>query len=818
MNKVILFLLCLISTMYMAAQMQSPVGVTWQLDSSDMANRTYRCHFTMENKTGKRLAQDWTFYFNTFPRMMTPDENSQVKICEVRPGYYKIIPQKGFSLAASEKIDICYTVKGIIKSISYAPDGGHFAFKGDTTAYPVDILQKPFDWGTFYKNATYPDAERRYKINALVNPSDSTGSKWCDIVPTLKCVEESYQMVDITATFNIYGGAALQREAEYAATILHSGTSDAVVDVFLNIISADDALKNVAESNYEYYEISLLPHRIDIKGVSNEGVMNGVKTLARLVERAQATGKAYVPSAVICDWPDFHHRGIMLDVARNYTQIDSIKLLIDRLALMKINRLQFHLTDDEGWRIEIPGLPELTQVGGRRGMTETEVDYLCQYYAGNGNANDLLTTSNGYLTTNAFIDFLKYAYAKGVEVIPEIESPGHAGAAIVAMKARYARLISTDIDAAQRYQVWDPDDKSYYTSAQGYHHNVLNPAMEGTYRLMEKVVDQLILMYRQAGVPLPYIHIGGDEVPRDPWSKSPAVARLMAEKGFTTTHEVEEYFITRIADMIASKGVKIGGWQEVATRHSNAVDSLLRQRVAAVNCWNTVADWGGDTISYAVANNGYPVVLCNVGNFYMDMCYDAHEDEPGLSWGGYVDEFRAWDARPYDIYLSSTETLAGEPLDIMKQTSKQPLLPQARKNIIGIQGQLFSETIRNFQMVEYYLFPKVFGLCERAWNAEPQSWQTKALFNRQIADVEFPLLSSLGFNYHLGAPGIKEIDGKIVINSQYNNAEIRYTLDGTKPTLKSTLYTSPLEVPDGAIVRAAIFMSGKSSNATRWEK
>lgn len=139
----------------------------------------------------------------------------------------------------------------------------------------------------------------------------------------------------------------------------------------------------------------------------------------------------------------------MLDVVRDYSQLSDVKRLIDRLAIYKINRLQFHLTDDEGWRIEIPGLPELTDVGSRRGMTEKESDFLFQSYAGNGNPDDLSTTSNGYIPKADFVEFLRYAYARGVEVIPEIESPGHARASIVAMKARRRNLESTDPEAAR---------------------------------------------------------------------------------------------------------------------------------------------------------------------------------------------------------------------------------------------------------------------------------------------------------------------------------------------------------------------------------
>lgn len=252
-------------------------------------------------------------------------------------------------------------------------------------------------------------------------------------------------------------------------------------------------------------------------------------------------------------------------------------------------------------------------------------------------------------------------------------------------------------------------------------------------------------------------------------------------------------------------------------RHSDNIDKQLRPHFAAVNCWNTVAEWNGDTIPYSVANNGYPVVLCNVSNFYFDLCYNAHPGEPGLYWGGYVDEFRSWDARPYNIYMSSTKTIDGLPLDMEKQAGKLPLLPEAKANIIGVQGQLFSETIRNFDMVEYYLLPKIFGLVERGWNTEPLPGQTKAAYNRALSDFELPSLQRAGFCFHVAQPGIKVVKGKVVMNSQYPTAEIRYTIDGSEPTATSALYSKPFAT-DAKTIRARTFFLGRQSLDSRMER
>ena len=794
---------------------ESPVTLSWQLEGSDSRNRDYVYSFVMKNVSGVKLTNDWAIYYNSFTRNSMPlDKNSKVKLSRVFQNYYKLSPEKGFTLVPGDSVKFSFRARGEVRSVSYAPDGGHFTFVADNQPRPLKIEIKPFEWGSFRRIEGYPTGERRYKINAEVNPDNAEPSGTYDILPAVKSVAEGTGKVDLSSTMCVYASDGLSREAEYASLML-AGGGQSIVDVQLSLISASDALKSEARSNSEYYELVLAPSKVEIRGITADAVMNGIKTLARLVERNAANPK--VASATICDWPDFHYRGVMLDVVRDYSQLSDVKGLIDRLALYKINRLQFHLTDDEGWRIEIPGLPELTEVGSHRGMTEKETDFLFQSYNGNGDPNDLSTTSNGYISKSEFVDFLRYAYARGVEVIPEIESPGHARAAIVSMKARRRHLEKSDAEAAVYYQCWDDSDESVYSSAQGYGDNVLNPAMEGSFRLMDKVTDELILMYREAGVPLPCIHVGGDEVPRDPWAKSPAVQSLMAEKGLTTTHEVEEYYIRRVADMIAAKGYKIGGWQESAMRHSAETDEALRPNFAVVNAWNTIPQWNGDTIPYSIANNGYPTLLCNVGNFYLDMCYNSHPNEPGLNWGGYVDEFNSWDARPFDIYHSSSETITGGELDMSKQDGKLPLADIARKNIIGVQGQLFAETIRNFDMVETYIFPKVFGLVERGWNATLLEGQTKAAYNRIIGDFELPSLHRAGFCFHVAQPGIKDVDGKVVMNSQYPSAEIRYTLDGSEPTGKSAVYTGPFAT-DAKVVRACAFYLGRQSFDSRLDR
>ena len=796
-------------TTIMLFNAKEPVKVAWELVGYNSESKSSLCAFTFTNESGNTLTDNRAFYFNSFPRVYTPAEGENVKFELVQTGYNKLVPTEAFRLEPGKSVTVRYWMKGSLIAISYAPDGGHVTIdNGDPL--PATIAHKPLQMGTFPTTDIFPTAERLYNLYESVN-KPTTGNTF-EIIPGLKSVEVKTGTCPIKA-LKIVCDDTFSEEKHYAEDFLRSLglLSDNGTKVQLQLLSRSDATKAEGKSNSEYYEIEVTSDCIAVRGVSREAISNGVKSLICILRNNKDV--ATLPQVLICDFPDLHHRGVMLDVARNYYALNDIKRLLKELSLYKINRLQFHIADDEGWRLEVPGLPELTDICGRRGLTTTEDEFMCQFYAGNGDPN-ANTTSNGYIRRSEFVDFLKYTKMLGIQVIPEIETPGHARAAITAMKARYKKYIATDPQEANRYRNFDLNDSTYYTSVQGYHDNVLNVAEEGTYRFLEKVFDEIIMMYEEADAVMPYLHVGGDEVAKNPWTKSPSVQALMAEKGYKTTHEVEEYFITRIADMIYAKGYELGGWQEAAMRHSEDVHSKLRGKFGGINCWETVPDWGGDTIPYSIANNGYNVILCNVGNFYLDMSYNAHPAERGLHWGGYVDEYRAWDARPFSIYESSTLKLNGKPLDMEHIADGKPQLNEVSKKYIkGVQGQLFAETIRGFDQVEYLLFPKVFGLAERAWNTEPLDWQSKSQFNRFIGTELLPQLEEMKFNYRIGMPGIVEKGGKIYMNCAYPQAEIRYTTDGSEPNANSKLWTKPVKIK-ATKIKAKAFYLGKESYVT----
>ncbi len=438
-------------------------------------------------------------------------------------------------------------------------------------------------------------------------------------------------------------------------------------------------------------------------------------------------------------------------------------------------------------------------------------------FDGNGNPDDMSQSANGCLTRDEFIDFLRYAWSRGIRVIPEIETPGHARAAIVAMKNR-----AMSNPTAEQFRLWDEKNTSVYTSAQSYHDNVLNVASDDVYRFIDRVVEELQKMYKAAGLKLEVVHLGGDEVPNGAWDKSPDVQALMQLEGLKTQHEVSEYYIKRIGALLEARKIRIEGWQEVALDHKPEFNALMTPRVAGVNAWSTVGS--RSVVPYQLANDGYPVILSNVTNFYMDMGYSWHQDEQGLHWGGKVDEFDSWSALPANIYASARTAVDGTPINITTAGDGKIKLEKP-ENIIGVQAQLWGETLRSFDEVQYLLLPKMMGVSERAWTAVPE-WskdltdlktynEARHQYNLKIGTRELPLLKSKGFNFRVGPPGIKLEDGKLLINTQYPDELVTYTLDGSEPAIDSPRWTGPVTIKNQPqVIKAKAFYLGHESVTT----
>ncbi|MDH5382133.1 MAG: family 20 glycosylhydrolase, partial [Cyclobacteriaceae bacterium] len=502
---------------------------------------------------------------------------------------------------------------------------------------------------------------------------------------------------------------------------------------------------------------------------------------------------------------------------------------IDFMSAYKMNTIEIYLSEDEGWRIEIAALPELTQVGSQRGHSADESKFIQPAY-GSG-AEPGKSFGSGFYTRADYVEILRYATKRHVKVIPTINVPGHSRAAIKAMQNRYDRLMAEgDEEGALEYYLHDPNDKSVYSGAQSFNDNILCVCKESTVKFFVTVLDEIIDMYKEAEAPLEMFHSGGDEVPAGSWEKSPLCEELMK-----TTPEIKNarnwqaYYFKKIVKEIKDRGLLVGGWEEVAmlfnddnTWEANPdfADGEIYPYV-----WNSL--WGQQDLAYKLANAGYPVVLCNVNNFYFDLAYNKDPEERGLYWGGFVDTKKAFEFIPYDLFKSMRTDPMGKPFSQSDFEGMVRLKEEAKANIAGLQGQLWGETINSGNdRLEYYYLPKIFGLAERAWQGqadwgyiqdetEREAGLEKAWneFANRVGQFEFARISQLsgGYNYRVPQPGAKIIDEKVHVNVRFPGVVVRYTTDGTEPTESSNLYTEPFSTEGGEVTLKAFSPSGKTS-------
>lgn len=731
---------------------------------------TVRWELLSPDETGGKCVERFTvnyadsvarLCFTQLPRPMktlSPGDS----IVEINAGYYYVTsPRFG---TGAEDIVIDVECEWQLRAVAEGPEAFHAVTPGQRVI-PVALHDKQS-----MANAALADpkwskwilpADSIYRLNEALIQGNKPGP--FDIVPSFKSVTltEGTFKVGLPIETVVTGPLSAERLAWDQNRVERKG----------------------AVNNPEYYKITLTPEKAVIEGASDKAVTMGRRMLER---RLLEPNGGELPCAVIEDWPDYPYRGLMIDIARNFQTPETMHDMASLMADYRFNRLHFHITDDEAWRLEIPGLPELTEIGSKRGYTLNSKEYLPEIFAGTGNPDNNLPTANGFFTRQEFIDFIKYCDSLGIAVIPEIESPGHARAAIKAMEARRR---NTGDDT---YRLIEDGDTSTYTSAQLYHDNLMNPALPGTYKFITKVVDEIAAMYREAGVPLIGIHLGGDEVPDGAWDGSRAANDMSESLGVKGRHALQGEYVKNVANIMRSRNILLYGWQDICTDYDEAFHAEVAPAIGGMNCWVSPHN-PEDNIAIKGVKAGYPVIISNVDYFYMDMLYTPHPEERGLYWGGFVDELR---------------TLSGYPEKICPPQENQ------KGKVIGVSGQLFAETIRGREDMERLLFPKCFGLAERGWNGTPT--YNEADFNILIDEKELPRLERLGTTWHLRQPGIMVEDGMIYMNSPYPDAEIHYTLDGTASALiGSGIYDGPIPLPSGDVdIRAILVKDGKTSVAT----
>lgn len=792
------------------------IQVEWQLlENNHEGKAQFMAAFTIINKGTEDLNLGELKMYFSYPRTFVKSLTGNVRFEHMSGEFCRMVPLSGAALISpSDSVTIRYVAEGKSKNYTDAPSGLYFVSNSDEfEVWKVDSF-KVNHIPPKERNTLKRDPAVIYEKNRLADDVDH--GRMQPILPSpvvYKAGNGNFKLNDaLTLTYDAF----FETEAELLNETLQKILGKKLaLKASSSAVMSGLSLKKIEGLTDEGYTLSIKQGGIVIAATSKAGMFYGIQSLQMMfpvsVWKTPVSGIA-VPFAEVEDQPRFPYRSFMLDVARNFQTKQEIFKLIDLLALYKLNTLHFHFSDDEGWRLEIPSLPELTEVGAKRGHTIDENNYLRPAY-GSGPDQEAAPGS-GFYSRPDFIEILKYANARHIRVIPEIETPGHARAAIKAMDARYRRLMKLGRPGeAHKYLLRDTLDRSVYRSVQGYKDNVMNIALPSTYAFIEQVIDEIRAMYREAGSPLKTIHMGGDEVPVGAWQLSPAINGLMKEQPAIRDFDALWYFyLDRVSRILDSKGLYLSGWEEVGMRKTK-LDGNSRyipnpdflNRNFHTYVWNNVWGWGAEDLAYRMANSGYKVVLSPVTNFYFDLAYEQDADEPGLYWGSFLDVDKPFYFTPFDYYRTAKEMPDGSAVDKDIFKGKERLTEFGQSNIVGMQCQIWSEKIHGADELEYMLLPKLLGFAERAWAVRPD-WDTEAdakksealyqkawqSFSFRLGHRELPRLDQYagGFNYRIPAVGLKIIADKVMANMQFPGFTIRYTTDGTEPDLKSRVYSS----------------------------
>ncbi|MET9927729.1 MULTISPECIES: beta-N-acetylhexosaminidase [unclassified Streptomyces] len=487
----------------------------------------------------------------------------------------------------------------------------------------------------------------------------------------------------LTAPPGTEGVARLLRATVGAATglPLADGTDGHRVELALDAALAPEAYGLVVDGD-----------TVRITGGSATGLLHGAQTFRQLLgpeafRRAPIAPERTweVPAVVIADEPRFSWRGLMLDVSRHFLPKDDVLRYLDLLAAHKLNVFHFHLTDDQGWRIEIKRYPRLTEVGSWRARTKY-----------GHRASELWdeTPYGGHYTQDDIREIVAYAAERHIRVVPEIDIPGHSQAAISA----YPELGNTDVIDTTTLSVWD---------TWGINPNVLAPT-DNTLRFFEGVFEELLDLFPAATSP--FIHVGGDECLKDQWKESPTAQARIAELGLKDEDELQSWFIRHFDGWLTARGRRLIGWDEI-------LEGGLAEGAA-------VSSWRGYAGGIAAAEAGHDVVMCPEQQVYLDHRQDGGPDEPMPI--GYVRTLE-------DVYRF-------EPVP-------PGLSEEAARHILGTQANVWSEVMQNRSRVDYQVFPRLAAFAEVAWSSLPAPADRDfAGFDARMTD-HYARLDALGVDY-----------------------------------------------------------------------
>ena len=518
----------------------------------------------------------------------------------------------------------------------------------------------------------------------------------------------------------------------------------------------------VAQIGKEGYTLVSSSKGIVITANKPAGLFYGMQTLLQLLpkeieSKTPITMTWSVPSVKITDYPRFGWRGIMLDVSRNFFTKEEVKLYIDQIARYKYNTFHWHLSDDNGWRIEIKSLPRLTEVGAWRVPRFGQFGERAEPKKGEA------ATVGGFYTQADIKEIIQYAQDRNVTIVPEIDVPGHSMSAIAAYpELSCTKDPDTKVNPGSSFSEWY-NDGTFKMMID----NTLNPSDEKVYVFLDKVFTEMAVLF-----PNPYIHVGGDECYKGFWTKDPGCQALMKKMNMTQPEQLQAYFMKRVEGILKAKGKKLIGWDEILE--------------GGIGPEATVMSWRGIKGGIEAAKLGHDVVMTPSTFAYIDYQQGEQTIEP-------------------PIYSN---------LRLSKCYSYEPI-PEGvdAKYILGGQGNLWTEQIVTLHHAEYMTWPRGWALAEDFWSPkESKNW---ANFVARV-EKQFERAEIEGVNYspaiYDAIINVRNKDGKMTLemDTEVPGMDIYYTIDGAMPNTYSIRYSKPVELPEGPItVRVVTYRNGK---------
>jgi len=512
----------------------------------------------------------------------------------------------------------------------------------------------------------------------------------------------------------------------------------------------------------EGYTLVSAPDGVVISANEAAGLFYGMQTLLQLLPKEIESKTAVnipwtIPAVKITDYPRFGWRGIMLDVSRNFFSKEEVKKYIDEIAQFKFNTFHWHLTDDNGWRIEIKSLPKLTEVGAWRVPRFGQFGQRAVPKPGEA------ATVGGFYTQADIKEIVQYALDRNVTIVPEVDVPGHSMAAI----ASYPELSctkdpNTKVNPGSNFSEWYKDGTFKMMVD-----NTLNPSDEKVYEFLDKVFTEVAALF-----PNPYIHVGGDECYKGFWTKDPGCQALMKKLNLTKPEELQSYFMKRVESILKAKGKKLIGWDEILE--------------GGIGPDASVMSWRGIKGGIEAAKLGHYVVMTPTTFAYLDYQQGEATIEPPIYSG----------------------------LRLKKCYSYEPIPDGVdAKYILGGGGNLWTEQVSTFHHAEYMVWPRGWALSEDFWSPkEGKNWENFA----QRVEKQFDRSAIAGINFSTAIYdaiiNVQSKDGKMTIDmeSEMPGLDIFYSFDGSMPNTFSAKYANPFDLPEGPVtLRVVTYRNGK---------